>query len=453
VNASLYVFLPYSVVKDVFLVEKIPSGQSRSLKNRLKELDADKSTRRKIPKTYVSLRTVVSNNKITWNNFLSQFDNSQNDVVSLRRTLLEREMKSTGLPKFLCEQHNANSMNMYGFTDFNRQMINFVKDSNPNLMLDSDQEIKGLKKAWAFDQDDRETLKWRPQGIACDLYANTYGMGRKYIVVSWYNYNDDVGGIYGTRLSFINIYTWEYCHVLLVQPSDGDKDFEAADGHAGGIAWYGDYIYVASKNTGFQVYNINHLMRAKDNPAKDKVGIYSDGFYAYDYKYFLPQTGVYNLNEKFNTEMVFSFVSIVRGNSETPDCLLSGEFDDNQSHPTRLSKWALDSSGLLSPFIEQPFGTKKIYLDKESVQGAAEALGYYWFSQSGNPSGEGYHNLLHQLSRVAQIGSSVTVEAWPKGAEDLDFDDSDNSLWCLTEYESNKSSGARKIFNVDLAAY
>ena len=477
-DGLLYVFPPFYVVKDIFLVPKISSGESRSLKNRLVELKANNMWERgETVKPQVSLRQVASINNINppfsvRNDFVPECDLSQTEKVSIRRILLEGEMDPapTGLAKLLCEQHNADPMNIYELTDFNRQMTDITDDSNKNLGLDVGQEIKGLKVARAFNQGDLDTVKWRPQGIACDLHANRNGRNRKYIIVSWYNYNDNVdGGDYGTRLSFINIDTWEYRHVLLVQPTGNDKVFEAAKGHAGGIAWYGDYIYVAYTDVGFQVYNINHLIRAKDNPDKDKVGVYSDGFYAYDYKYFLPLTGtnqftvhkgkecdpviinVHKDDDDFGLPK-FSFVSVVRGNSKTPDCLLSGEFDNCPGHTSWLSKWALDSSGLLNPFIEQPFGIKEFNLDIGSVQGAAEALGFFWFSQSTNPDGP---SILHQLSRKAQIGHSGQAKypGWPMGAEDLDFDDSDNSLWCLTEYESDKDHGKRKIFNIDLAAY
>jgi hypothetical protein len=52
-----------------------------------------------------------------------------------------------------------------------------------------------------------------------------------------------------------------YRHVLLVEPyrdRAGNPSFRAVPVHAGGIAWYGHYLYVADTYAGFRVFDTRH---------------------------------------------------------------------------------------------------------------------------------------------------------------------------------------------------
>ena len=82
--------------------------------------------------------------------------------------------------------------------------------------------------------------------------------GRRIVVVAWYAKElpgdaDDRGGNQGSRLTFFDLDTRRYRHVLLVVPGleDGELRLEPLRVHAGGIVWHGPYLHVAATSKGF----------------------------------------------------------------------------------------------------------------------------------------------------------------------------------------------------------
>lgn len=138
------------------------------------------------------------------------------------------------------------------------------------------------------DFDDQNTEKWYPQGIttSADAYQSGTYEGHRVQLVTWHSdhYED---GKRGARVSFVkqgSASARKYRHVLLVQPK-GEDNFEAIKGlHAGGVAWYGNLVYVVDTTGGLRVFDLNHLYKV-DASIKDKIGRQSGGKYAaYGYK-------------------------------------------------------------------------------------------------------------------------------------------------------------------------
>ena len=190
-----------------------------------------------------------------------------------------------------------------------------------------------------WNEDDFETVKWRPQGITTERFSNNHS--KDTIVISWYNRictlsdgicdkNKVIVNDIATRLTFIkydagtNKHT--YAHVLLVEPkTDEYKDFvndienlpslnPDYDGalfndvfsHSGGIAWIGDYIYVAETQSGLRVFDIKDIFKVEnvDDPSAHsgyiknrKIGLFKENgvtkVYARNYNYILPQKFFY----------------------------------------------------------------------------------------------------------------------------------------------------------------
>ncbi|MFD9868255.1 hypothetical protein ACFXI8_13745 [Streptomyces niveus] len=132
----------------------------------------------------------------------------------------------------------------------------------------------------------------------------------------------------GVRITFFNQATQKYRHVLLVWPYVNSKSnisfdaLHASEGkctssvtssckaqngiHAGGMVWYGNYLYVADTANGMRVFDLRKILDLNpDNNAdvndptpdglvsdvldKKRVGRQSNVWYSYGYRYVMPQ--------------------------------------------------------------------------------------------------------------------------------------------------------------------
>ncbi|XIE79113.1 hypothetical protein AB6O49_15850 [Streptomyces sp. SBR177] len=125
--------------------------------------------------------------------------------------------------------------------------------TTPARTLCHDSHIQGAQ-GFCWSTTDDESRDWNPQGV-------TQGMvnGRKAVVSSWY-------GPDGTeRLSFADVTepsAVRYRHVLLVGLSaDGSGYAELRGGHANGVVWAGNRLYVASIGSGLDVFDTGRMWR------------------------------------------------------------------------------------------------------------------------------------------------------------------------------------------------
>lgn len=140
------------------------------------------------------------------------------------------------------------------------------------------------KEAWAWNDGDFATAKWVPQGVSGSWDADASGKweDRDVWLVSWHDADDK-----NVRVSFVDRKKKSYRHVFLVEPS-ADDDFTSVDVHAGGIAWYGSFLYVVDTTGGIRVFDMGNLWEMDE--IADGVGKASDGSYsAAGYRYVLPQ--------------------------------------------------------------------------------------------------------------------------------------------------------------------
>ncbi|MEV4873281.1 hypothetical protein [Streptomyces syringium] len=166
----------------------------------------------------------------------------------------------------------------------------------------------GLSWDVAHDQVD---ASWRPQSITTS-YDN-FGSGST-LFVSWHDLG--AGQDHGMRVSIIS---WgagaqpRYRHVLLVEPyrdSAGRYTYGPIRKHAGGIAAYNGYLYVADTFNGLRVFDLSTILVARDDRPRS-VGLHGNGdagdYYSYAYKYVLPQVGAY---DNAGLRLRFSAVSV-----------------------------------------------------------------------------------------------------------------------------------------------
>ena len=206
--------------------------------------------------------------------------------------------------------------------------------------------VKGRVDAYTWEDksgyDDAHTEKWYPQGITTSYDAydkGTYG-DNKIQLVSWHSSHYD-DGKRGARISFVDVNDPDnkaYRNVLLVEPTedkDGKANFKAIDKlHAGGIAWYGNLLYVVSTGMGLRVFDLDHIYQVSGG---DGIGRVGDEFRAYNYKseethshrstalilttisrYVLPQVRTYAWQSQDGVkDFRFSFIALDR--TSTPD--------------------------------------------------------------------------------------------------------------------------------------
>jgi hypothetical protein len=301
--------------------------------------------------------------------------------------------------------------------------------------------VKNVANGYRWAPGDDAVKTWYPQGITTSADATddgTWGANRIQLV-SWYGKGARAAA--GVRISFVQanrLRGARYRHVLLVEPyrhPDGTADFRAVRIHAGGIAWYGSYLYVADTNHGLRVFDVARMLQTTSS-AKGVVGSAGGGKYAAaSYKYVLPQVSAYQ--QPAGVGLVFSFVSVDRGSS--PQSLLTGEY--RQGKPGgRLVRWPLDAP------TDRLAGGADIHADgayvmpQTNVQGALSAAGRLFLSASAGAKGNG--TLTSDVP-----GKPSKAYAWGYGAEDLTYSPLSGRIYSLTEHP-----GRRAVYGVPATA-
>jgi hypothetical protein len=165
-----------------------------------------------------------------------------------------------------------------------------LNHENPPSSPKVEHLVKSTAYRWesSADFNDQDTTKWYPQGIttSADAYESGLYENEKVQLITWHSdkYDD---GKRGARVSFVSPDGTggrkRYRHVLLVRPK-GDADFESIKGlHAGGVAWYGNLVYVVDTTGGLRVFDLDHIYKV-DGGIKDDAGKVGSKYGAYGYK-------------------------------------------------------------------------------------------------------------------------------------------------------------------------
>lgn len=323
--------------------------------------------------------------------------------------------------------------------------------------VSADNFITGI----CWNQGDYDTSDWWPQGITTTADADESGSyeGSTAIVTTWYDHAND-GVRKGARLSFIDYSDPNaptYRHALLVTPTmEGEHpSFEAAvqpdngdaeedNLHAGGLFWYGPYLYVADTDTGYRVYDVRHIYRVTTGGSETAIGRQDDGSYmAHGYKYVLPEVFTY---EQQPTDGVlplrFSFTSLDRTSAE--DSAVMGEYN-SAGTGTRVARFPLDPrTHLLRADADgNVLSTESHVVNAQSMQGAASIDGKFHLSTSDGASNDG-----DWATYTPDAGLTWYYDALARGAEDFSYWGAKGEMWTLMEYP-----GYRAVYAVDPSAY
>ena len=258
---------------------------------------------------------------------------------------------------------------------FDRKMTE-VTDSTKEI---TDKTIKKNFKAWTWNDKDRDTENWSPQGL-----AGTTRDSVVYRIASWTgpNSSDFV------RKGRISVVKFEkkyaeanYANVILTEIKQ-NNEYDFAKTHAGGVAISWPYLYVSSSGDkeipkGLRVFDLRRFVKNDtSSDCKNKMGIVGKKLCAYQYPYMLPQVGAYYYpdTQPASCSPTFSFISM--DYVENEHTILSGEFR-NENHEyrqySRLIRWPIDpkTHRLVTDDKGIVTATAAWYTGKGGVQGAS----------------------------------------------------------------------------------
>ncbi|NKZ02233.1 hypothetical protein HGB48_00440 [Actinomadura latina] len=310
-----------------------------------------------------------------------------------------------------------------------------------------------IQRSICFNAGDNGTGDWYPQGITtvADMQGDrVWGDGYQPVIVSWYDHNSTTKNpVKGVRISFINPYTGAYRHVLLVYPrANGDYDAvrvsqDSSSGdystplHAGGILWYGNYLFVADTARGFRMFDMRRIydLGASTNGStsnKDWVGLVGDTYYGYSYRYVMPQVGSWTRTSETGETCTasdqspqFSYVSLDRSGT---DHLLAGEWCDGAREANgRVAAWpisgAFDGNNNLIMDTSYRWNADVAHkLPDSNVQGATRFNGRWYLSRSHGDTGAG-----DLIQTEPATSSTVTLQIDKR--QDLAIGPEDLSHW------------------------
>jgi len=293
-----------------------------------------------------------------------------------------------------------------------------------------------VHRALTWDAEDRRDPRWWPQGISTSADASDTEdvEGRRMLVVSWYSRSlpGEPGSKQGSRLTFLDLASRRYRHVLLVNPvvRDGELVLEPLRVHAGGVVWCGPYLHIAATSRGVITCRVDDLLRVPDESRGDvgRLALEPERVSSYGYRYVLPVRFAYRAMTDDGLERLrYSFLSLDR--SATPPELVVGEYG-NTKQTRRLARFPLDPETLFLAEGEDGV-SRPLVVDEGGVvrtQGAAIADGRWYLTRSTGARVPG--------SVYAGRPGAFKRYRWatPPGPEDIAWWPSTDLLWSVTEH-------------------
>jgi len=327
-----------------------------------------------------------------------------------------------------------------------------------------------VRDKFCFNDGDVKTQEWVPQGITtvADAQEDQYWGDKQAILVSWYDKQTDP--VKGVRVSFLDTSTGDYQHVLLVYPytnSSGNPSYEQVTTpqsgdhgsvHAGGIVWYGNYLYLVDTNRGVRMFDMRYIFDIKSADNGDvedagKVGRHDGTYYSYGYRYVMPQTygwsnpdGLAEFPPEYKCYAAgpqkFSYLSLDR--TTNPDSIVTGEYCADQNDENlngRVARWPLNGDTGLPALADGLWKASHAYrLPKPRVQGVVPVDNrWYIHSTGGGTTGPGH------LQAAVPTGGNPGVLATDGedhdvavGVEDLSYWPGRGHLWTVTEHDTQR---------------
>jgi hypothetical protein len=311
--------------------------------------------------------------------------------------------------------------------------------------------LAGYVDGFGFDSGDNNDCTNYPQGITSSRDAvgtsnsGNYD-GHQLILVSWYTKDGCAGAQSRSRITLVDwdaTYPNTYRKILLVEPTGtaATPSFTDIPVHAGGVSWYGDYLYVADTGHGMRVFNMQTILKTNTGGTSDQIGRQSDGtYYAHNYAYVLPQVGTVTASTTSGTSLAWSTISLdrVSGSIVMAEYTCASGCTDYPDRAPRAIRFPFASGA--TTFAATTTASEALQLPWYQLNGVASHNGRWWFNSSG----------AKQLYYWTPATGSHTY-GWVGGGESISYwEDATNPdlLWSLQE-----TPGHRNVFAVEQASY
>ncbi len=303
-------------------------------------------------------------------------------------------------------------------------------------------------RSLCWDSDRATSSVWTPQSVTTSGDADGDGMwGADKILLTGWHAEDSLGD--GTRknearialINANNLSSASFSLAYLVEP-DATHGFKATKAHMGGMAWYGDKIFVTavgSTGTAIRVFSTKHLLQMTSASAST-IGRTTTGAYAaYGYRYALVQIGTYSYAGGTCTMSsdtgVPCFSSLSLDRSTSPDSLVTTEYFSDQTKHGRLYRFDLGSDYLLGTTSGRATSTQAFRSGVANMQGVLSYGGRWWVAHSSMTS----RGQLWGQTTGGSVASRCTDSAtacWSRHPESLTLDVSTDLVWSVTEWST-----------------
>jgi hypothetical protein len=311
--------------------------------------------------------------------------------------------------------------------------------------------LAGYTGGFAFDSGDNTDCTNYPQGVTTSRDAvgtansGNYD-GHQLVLVSWYT-RDGCGG--DQSRSRITLVDWDatypntYRKILLVEPTGtaATPNFTDVTVHAGGVSWYGDYLYVADTGHGMRVFDMRDILKTDTGGTADQIGRQSaTTYYAHNYAYVLPQIGTVTAATTSGTPLVWSTISLdrVSGSIVMAEYTCDSGCTDYPNRAPRAIRFPFTAGA--TTFATTTTASEALALPWYNLNGVASHNGRWWFNSSG----------AKKLYYWTSATGSQT-HSWVGGGESISYwEDASGPdlLWSLQE-----TLGHRNVFAVEQASY
>jgi hypothetical protein len=317
--------------------------------------------------------------------------------------------------------------------------------------LPSSFSIGGLDGGFRFDSGDNSDCTNYPQGITTSRDAvgtansGNYD-GHQLVVVSWYTKDSCDGDQERSRITLADwdaTYPNKYRKVLLVEPTGTatTPNFKDIPIHAGGVSWYGDYLYVADTGRGMRVFDMRKILKTNTGGTSDQIGRQSSGvYYAHNYAYVLPQVGTITSSTTSGTNLAWSTISLDRVSKSIvmTEYTCSSGCTSYPNRPSRAIRYPFASGA--TTFAASTTASQALQLPWYNLNGVASHNGRWWFNSSGQKQ-------LYYWTPA----DGATTYSWVSSGESISYWEDDTNpdlLWTLQE-----GAGNRNVFAVGQASY
>ena len=307
---------------------------------------------------------------------------------------------------------------------------------------------------------------WDPQGVGSTFEADGGDgaiQGQRAAFVAWAREpgtSSDpghCGSKNAVHVSFVNLNGSpskpRYVNVMLVRPGDaGTGNFQASGGHGGGVALYGNYLYVTNTLKGIDVYDLHKIVATTSTA--NTVGQAGKTITGCSYPYVLPRQATYSYSyhgaggtscprsDNRTSSWCFSSLSLYRPAGGGVDLVIGEHLTTTQaghtSTPARIALFSLEA-GTVAGLGKHTVTDRTQFTDGSSsassspygfgAQGTLITAGpsgnpQFFFNGSCGPDTRGHNWLVTALNDTHPIvtcGGELAKDNWAYRPEGLAY--------------------------------